>query len=367
MRIKTIAAMVMLLAVSAACMMTTDEGCAAAPSIEVTDGLGNTFTFDKPVDKVISIGVGVTATVIGVGALDKIVVCDNYSKKDKSPLFKDLQDLISKGKVAAGGNIYSSGKDQLWNDIINAADPETGSFDRDTDVVLVTGSNTYRANIVPLLEDKGFKNVLQWNDIKDYDSLIGFAETISKICRGEVIDEIRQMPYVRDTINSRIESSGVQKAKAFYVTYSSGNFKVGNTGSIATSMILAAGGDAVSVDPSQTATTYATNVTKLVEDNPGVVIFVDDVVVKDVGRMDELRKLVGDTTLVPLESIWNNYCLESMNGLWTIASAMYPDLFEGDVPEIPEEKLDSTVYIIAAVAVIAIVAVAAVFLMKRNA
>ena len=367
MKIKMIAVVTVLLAMSAACVVTSDGDSAAAPVIEVTDGLGNTFTFDGPADKVISVGTGITATVIGVGALDKIVVCDSYSKNNSSPLFDDLKKLVSEGKIAAGGNIYSSGKDQLWNDIINAADPETGSFDRDSDVVFVTGSDQYRANIVPLLNEKGFEYVLQWNDIKDYDSLVDFAEVVSKICKGEVIDEVRQMPYIRDKIGSTIESSGVQKAKAFYITYSANNFKVGNTGSITTSMIIAAGGDAVSVDPSQTATTYATNVTKLVEDNPGVIIFVDNVVVKDSGRMDDLRKMVGDTTLVPLESIWNNYSLESMNGVWTMACAMYPDLFEGDIPEIPIEESDVTTYIIAAVVVIAVVAVAAVLLMKRNA
>lgn len=367
MNAKTIAVVSMMLVMTVACAVLADDDCTAASPIEVTDGLGEKFVFDEPVDKVISVGTGVTATVIGVGALDKIVVCDKYSKDNKSPLFDDLRKLVSEGKIAAGGSIYFSGKDQLWNDIINAADPETGTFDIGKDAVLVTGSDQYRANIVPLLEEKGFENILQWNDIKDYDSLIEFAENISKLCRGEVVDDVRQMAYVRDTINSEIESSSVAKAKAFYVTYSSNNFKVGNTGSIATSMIIAAGGEAVSIDPSQTATTYATNITKLVEDNPGVVVFVDDVIVKDPGHMETLRTMVGDSKLVPLESIWNNYCIESMNGLWTMASAMYPDLFEGDVPEIPENESSVTTYIVAGVVVIIIVAAVAVFLMKRNA
>ena len=80
MKTKVLAIVTLLLAVSVVCMVPSDDSDASLPSIEVKDGFGTEFTFDGPVDKVISIGVGVTATVIGVGALDKIVVCDSYSK-----------------------------------------------------------------------------------------------------------------------------------------------------------------------------------------------------------------------------------------------------------------------------------------------
>ena len=367
MKTKVLAIVTLLLAVSVVCMVPSDDSDASLPSIEVKDGFGTEFTFDGPVDKVISIGVGVTATVIGIGALDKIVVCDSYSKTNSDTLFDPLRELIDEGKVAAGGNIYNSGKDQLWNDIVNAAEPSTGTFDREKDVVILTGSDQYRANIVPLLEEKGFRNVLQWYDIKSYEDLVDFAETISKVCMGNVVPEIDQMKYVKESITSTIASEGVDTAKAFYVTYSGGSFKVGNTGSIATSMILAAGGNAITVDSTQTATTYVANLTKIVEENPDVVIFVDNTVVKDAGLMAELRKNVGDdVTLVPLKPIWNNYCLESMDGIWTMATAMYPDLFEGDVPTIPSEESDTMLYVGAAVVVVAIIAAVAFLFMRKG-
>jgi len=45
-----------------------------AAGIIVTDGIGNVITLDGPADRIITVGTGITATVIGVGALDKISV-----------------------------------------------------------------------------------------------------------------------------------------------------------------------------------------------------------------------------------------------------------------------------------------------------
>lgn len=48
-------------------------------SFYVTDDHGNTLYFDGPVDHIISIGTGLTASVIQLDAGDKIVVSDSYS------------------------------------------------------------------------------------------------------------------------------------------------------------------------------------------------------------------------------------------------------------------------------------------------
>ena len=368
MRYKAIMAVAVLLAVSALFVVPSDGSDAASPVIEVKDGLGNEFTFDGPVEQVMTIGKGITATVMDIGQIDKIVVCDSYSKTDSDTFFDPLRALIDDGKIAAGGNIYSSGKAQLQNDMINAADPETGVFDMERDVVFIIVSPSYGGDTVQYLKDKGFRNVMQWYDIKDYSEVTGFAETISKVCTGKVASEVEQMSYVQEKIDGKLSSVvESEKKKAFYVTYSGSAFKVGNTGSLATSMILAAGGNVVTIDPSKSGTTYETNLTKLVEDNPGVVIFVDNTVAKDTSRMDELRKQVGDTQLVPLKAIWNNYCIQSMNGVWTMACAMYPDLFEGDVPSIPVEESNTLVYIGAVIVVVAIIAVVAVVFMRKSA
>ena len=367
MKYKAIMAVAVLLAVSALFVVPSDGSDAASPVIEVTDGLGNEFTFDGPVEHVMTIGKGITATVMDIGQIDKIVVCDSYSKTDSDTFFDPLRALIDDGKIAAGGNIYSSGKAQLQNDMINAADPETGVFDMENDVVFIIVSPSYGGDTVQYLKEKGFKNVMQWYDIKDYSEVIGFAETISKVCTGKVASEVEQMSYVQEKIGEKL-SSVETKQKAFYVTYYSNAFVVGNTGSLATSMIVAAGGNVITIDPSKSGTTYETNLTKLVEDNPDVIIFVDSKVVKDASLMENLRKQVGgDTQLVPLKAIWNNYCIQSMNGVWTMACAMYPDLLEGDVPSVPVEESNTMLYIGAVIVVVAIIAVVAVVFMRKSA
>ena len=342
-------------------------GSDASSTIEVKDGLGNSFSFDGPADKIITIGVGPTACAVRVGAIDKIVVCDSYSKSNTASLFDELRERIAAGEIAAGGNIYSSGKAQLQADIIDAADPETGSFDRYSDVVFVTGSDTYRANIVPFLQEKGFENILQWYDITEYAGIIDFAKTISLVSTGSVHGSIAQMENLTGEISGTLEKADREKAKAFYVTYSGSAFKVGNTGSLATSMIIAAGGDAVTVDPTKTGTTYEANLTDIVAENPGVIVFADNTIAGNQDRLSDLRTRIGsDVTVVPLQAIWNNYTIESMDGVWTMACAMYPDLFSGDVPEVHTEKSNVALYAGVGLVIVVIAAIAAYVFMKRT-
>ena len=334
-------------------------------AITVEDGLGKNFSFSSPVNKVIAVGVGPTATVIGIGCLDKIVVSDNYSYKNTDPLFADFKKLVDQGKIAAGGNIYSSGKAQLKTDIVAAADPETGTFDMKKDLVIVTGSDTYRANIVPDLEELGFRYVMQWRDITSYSDIIDFAEAISEVCTGREVAAVEEMENVVDYIEDKAEDARVQKKEAFYVTYSANTFKVGNTGSLATSMILAAFGKVITLD-SDKPSTYEANITNIVAEHPGCIIFVDNTIHSDAGKYDDLKRAAGGkATFVDLKPIWNNYCIESMYGVWTMACAMYPDLFEGDVPVHDGGSDDNLVlYLAAGLVAVAVIGIAAYFFMR---
>ncbi|MBR4245044.1 MAG: ABC transporter substrate-binding protein [Candidatus Methanomethylophilaceae archaeon] len=328
-----------------------------ASSIIVTDGIGNTLTLDHPVDRIITVGTGITATVIGIGSLTKISVCDNYAYNNKDPIFDGLRELVAEGKVLAGGNIYSSGIDQLKKDIIYVADPESGNFDRENDVVVVTGSETYRNNIVPYLKENKFRNIMQWSDITEYDDIIGFAETVSMVCSGKVVKAVDDMRFVTEYVEDTLEREKPVQKDAFYVTFSANVFKVGNKGSLATSMIIEAGGNAFTVDPSQKASTYEANITDLVSKHPGCLVFVDNSIVSDQDKLKMLTAQVGDSAkLVPLQSIWNNYTLKSSEGLWTMACAMYPDLFEGDVPSIDDyDEVGMTGYFLSGLAMVCIV------------
>ena len=350
-----------ILVVSSASVVLYSEDSDAA--ITVKDGEGTSFTFDSPVNRIITIGAGVTATAIGVGALDKISVCDSYSKTNKDPLFDTLKKYVEEGKIAANGNIYNSGKEQLKTDIIDAAEPTKGNFDKEKDVVLAVVSPSYKANL-GFLQENGFKNVMYWSTVDDYSDIVDFVETISLVCNGKVDSNAAAMRAVQEKIDLTLEKEKPTTAKAFYVTYSAGVFKVGNTTSITTAMIEAAGGEVITKDPTKSASTIEVNLTTLIESNPDAIIFADNQVFNSEEHMKNLRTAVGnDAKIYGLEGIWNNFSIESSKGVWQMASAMYPDLFEGDMPT-PSQGSDSTMIyaIAAAIAVVIIVLVAFIFM-----
>jgi len=330
----------------------------------VKDGEGTEFTFDGPVDHIMTIGVGATATAIGVGALDKIVVCDSYSKTNASSVFDKLRAYIEEGRIAANGNIYSSGKAQLETDIVDAAEPTKGKFDKDKDVVIAIVSPSYKANLA-FLDTYGFKNVLYWDSsVKTYDDIIAFVETISMVCNGKVDDNAKRMSLVADTISETLSKVNKAPKEAFYITYSSGVYKVGNTSSITTIMIETAGGKVVTKDDSKSASTIEVSLPMLKENYPDVVIFADSQIADSQDHMNYLRGIFGnDQKIIALDGIWNNFSIESATGVWTMACAMYPDLFSGDVPEAGGSTDTTMMYIIAgAVAVVIILAVAFFFM-----
>lgn len=333
-------------------------------AITVKDGEGTSFTFSSPADKVMTIGVGMTATVIGIGCLDKIVVCDSYSKTNADPLFDNLRNYVDEGKIAAGGNIYSSGKQQLMIDMISSSDPDTGSFDKDKDVVLAVVSPSYKANL-SFLEEKGFKNVMYWDSsVGSYEDIIEFVETVSMVCKGKVDSNAGQMRAVSEMISSTLAKEKPKAAEAFYITYSGGGYKVGNTSSLTTVMIEAAGGNVITKDPSKSQSTIEVSLPILKQDHPDAVIFADSQIASSPEHLKYLRDIFSDDAkIVALENIWNNFSIESAKGVWTMASALYPDLFNGDVPEAGGSDDNTLLYVAASiVAVVIILAVAFLFM-----
>lgn len=343
-----------------------EEGGETIEPFTVTDGLGNEFTFNEPAKKIISIGSGATATVMGVGALDKIVVCDSYSKTNKADLFDPLRTKIEEGKIRANGNIYSSGLASLIADITFVSDDST--FDRENDIIIVCGSETYRGNFNAELDDS-YKNVLQWNDITEYGDIVEFVKKISLVCTGGITYKAEQMEYATGYIEEKFMASHLPRAKAFYVTYSGGDYKVGNTGSLANSMILAAQGESVTVDPAKSGTTYGVGLSELTsiieEHGEDTIVFIDNSIFVKEEYLNNVRSAVGDARIVPMEAIWNNYCIESIDGVWTMASALYPTVFEGDVPDVPPEEDDTVIFIVAGSIVAVIVGILGFSFIKR--
>ncbi len=357
--------MVAVMALASLTIITVSEDSDA--SMTLTDGEGNTIVLDAPAENIITIGVGVTATAIGVNALDKILVCDSYSKTNADPLFGGLKERIAEGKISANGNIYSSGKDQLKIDIIAASEPEKEiHFDREKDVVLAVVSSSYRQNL-DFLAEEGYKNVMYWSNVESYNDIVDFVETISKVCNGKVDDNAAAMRTVVNKISTTLEKKKPAPAKAFYVTYSSGTFKVGNTTSLTTVMIEAAGGTVITKDDSKSASTIEVDLTSLIEKNRDAVIFADSQVFNNEGYMKDLRTKVGnDVKIYGLENIWNNFSIESAKGVEYMAGCMYPDIFDSDTPSADGKNDDTMVYIIGGVVAVIIISVVAFFFIRSS-
>ena len=343
----------------------------ADSTFEITDQKGNTVKFDGPVDHIITIGKGVTATTIQLGQVDKIVVADNYSLTDSSSVFDGLRTRVDNGDATAGGTIYTSGRDALKREVVDAAD--TGKFDINKDVILLTGGDTYlvKEGLIDYFKDLGFR-VLAWNDVYEYSDIIDLIGKISLIVTGEVSSVVDEMKAVSEKITTTLADKGISesmKTKAFFVRYSS-TFMVGNSGSIATSMIQAAGGNAITIDPSKSGQSYSANLTEIIEKyGTDVVVFADNTIVSNDDYMTQLRTAVGDEVkIIALNPLWNNYSIESMEGVKTMAGAMYPDYFpEWDTSESKgSDGKDIAIYICAAVGVVVLILCAAVYFMRRN-
>ena len=340
--------------------------------LTVTDGMGHIYDLDRIPSKIVTIGSGLTATAIELDLLDRMIVCDRYSVLDNHELFNDLRNKVNNDEIRANGSAYSTGLESIKIDIWTMTEEFDLAEGKDVyDVaIFITGLPTSLNFLYEDLTNSryNYKYVFCWDDIDSYDSLVDLVRTMSLVMKGEVDEHVTQMTEIPTFIDTILSATPDLKVRdAFYVTYSGGELKVGNEGSLANSMISAAGGHSITTDTSK-AKTYAINIPRLLEDHGSdVVIFVDNVLASNESNMDVLRKALGgrDVTLVRLDPLWNNYCVESMNGVWAMACAMYPDHFEGEVPFMDNDyEEDTGMYIIAGSVGAAMIAVLAFLYFK---
>ena len=350
----------------------------ADSDIVVTDGFDREFTFTDTPSKIVTIGAGFTSTAIDLGLLDQIIVADKYSKSNTDEMFDGLREKIDAGDIRANGSAYSSGLSDIKADILTMTEAlSLADGTNVTDVaIFISGSSTQvetlYADLTSNLEYK-YKYVLCWTSADSYDIIIDMAKTMSLVMKGYVDDKVKNMELLVDYIDEVLsDDDGLVRREAFYVNYSGGELKVGNIGSLANSMIHAAGGISVTEDPSK-ASTYGANITFLLEQyGADVVLFVDNTLATNETYMGALRTAIGsqDVKLVHLDPLWNNFCIRSMDGVWAMACAMYadqyPDIFTGDVPDLTTEDEDNfALYItIGVVCTVAILILAFVYFRK---
>jgi len=279
-------------------------------------------------------GYASTLTVAAMGEIDKIIAVDMYSTYDytKDERLKDL-------KAKDLGSIYTaSNNDKITTQFLQWV--ESGEMSLHDTIILTTYSN---ANVLrEQLNNLGFDRVLVYLSVTTYDQIVDFVESISVIVTGGISNIAEDMKLVRSTIDERLE--GVEeKAKGLGVWYtiSTGEFSVGNRGSITVSLIEAAGGINVAYNSSVSSTTYgnASTIIQLVEANPDLVIFLPANYMRENSVSDFRNEILGgdsSITIIPVNAYWNNYDPYAAEGLWAFACAMYPDLFEGPTPHTDE-------------------------------
>jgi len=332
MNIKVIASISVVMMFSGAFVAVLGSVSDGASPITITDGTGRSFVYTEPTEHVVTMGYASTLTVAMMGEISKIIAVDTYSTYSytKDDRLKDLNAMDM-------GSIYTaSNNDKIATQFLQWVDDNKMSL-HDT-IILTAYSNAIVLR--DQLNSYGFDHVLVYLSVTTYDQIVDFVRSISIIVTGGTSTIADNMKLVKLTIDERLAGTA-EKAKGLGVWYteSTGEFSVGNSGSITVSLIEAAGGINVAYDPSVSSTTYgnASTIIQLVAANPNLVIFLPSSYMKNHTVSDFRDDILGGymgVTLIPVDANWNNYDPDAADGLWAFACALYPDLFEGSAPQV---------------------------------
>ena len=290
---------------------------------DITDGEGRTYHYDSPAERIVSTGAATTLTIAEAGAVNKIVAVDRYSTYD----YTGYDELEAMDAVDLGSFYGETNHDYIVTTLINMVDNGELSLD---DTIILTSYTSNRA-LYERLHDTGFTKVLVWttDSVSDYDAIVQMVSDVSMIASGTVPDSVSSMLDKTAQVSDAV--SGVtERAKALFVWYTGGEFSVGNS-SIMNSMLEVANADNIGYSDS-TASHYGdvNTVISLLEANPGTVIFVNYSYGTAGGTAESFRDdILGGNTDYPvviMDSLWNNWCPESADGLMTIGQYLYPDL-----------------------------------------
>lgn len=363
-KIITILAMAMLVLSSVGvASMCLDTAAAADTSFTVTDYNGKTFSFDGPVEHIVVFGYAATLTITEAGGINKIIACDKYSVYD---YYKDerLKNLNAYDLGSPYGTDFSGMRTWLLKAV------ENGDFDKENDAIIITGSSALNTNLRPQLESDGFKRILFWGTLNDYDDMITCVDSIAKIAAGvdnPVSSEAKQIyEDVLDEVSKR-----EKRVDFVYLWYSASNgIGVGDNTTLGSSLIIAAGGN--NVAPSETTTSGGfyyggtSYLLSILEDNPNAVIFLANNFNKNAAEFSA-EYLGGSTSynILVMEGNWNNYCLDSVKGLQNVSK--YIAEVSGQEPNQDGDGNNNTMYyVLAAVIVIIVLGVAAYAIVSRK-
>lgn len=343
--------------------------------LEVTytlKGVTTTVTFDGPTDKVVVFGTAATRTVFDVGCADKIYGTDKYGMKALSDAGANVTPVSLPFEYSGNSN------DSIFNTLLKAV--EDGEFSKDDAVIITTFTSAANDLKNRLVDEAGFTHVVFYGSIYTYEDMATCIEQITYIVGGDTAPAQR-IRDVANSITSKLNESGESDTDAIFLRHSASNgWGYGVSGSLAISIMEAAGGKNIGTGEGKTATIYDSNkIIRLLSDNPQAVILMDNAYLDSNGGsmqtfIDEY--LGGDLRehkILVLDALWNNYDPEYADGLEAVASVLHPDLFtyDGEMryygpSDVEDDDDDSTTYILAAVIAVIVIAAIAGFAVYRS-
>lgn len=335
---------------------------------DIVDGMGDTFHFDGPAERIVTSGYAATLTVADAGAIDKIVAVDKYSTYEGSGDEK-LKDL----DAVDLGSFYGTSNDSgIRTELINMV--ENGTLTLDDPIILINYDDN--ESLRDILRGDGFTKVLMWGEASSYDTVMDAVRDVSMIVTGTEPESVQHMESTVTQIQEGVaDIPDDEKAKALYVWYYSKAFTIGSE-SIMGSMLDICGANNIGFREGVDRYGDSAEIVNLLEQNPGTVIFVSDSYFSGGGTIESFREEVlgGDQTfkVVPMGAQWNNCCPESADGLMAIAQNLYPDIFgeygDGEQGEDSGETGDDlpVAYIVAAIIIVIIVIAAVAIYLRRK-
>ncbi|MDR0334884.1 MAG: ABC transporter substrate-binding protein [Methanomassiliicoccaceae archaeon] len=320
---KTVIAMAALFMISGLALISAPAASADTPAdfepFAIENSVGTRVTFTEPAQKVASLGLSFTTTLMELGCIDKLVMIDNYS----APASSGVSELASIPSYPV-----STGE-QIGQLLANG----DGGFDKNRDVVFIYGYS-YHAAAIAAMELLGLKVVTFYPT--NYEMGMGMVTSIGAImglnekASGIVSKMQTALTYYQGMLASNSISSPDSKVRAVYVSYSGGTLKVGNVNSYSVTLLKIAGGINPADNDTLTGsalTSYAVDDSMFLQLNIDV-IFLDPYYTGTPGEFRTEKNLGSTVKIYKLSMSMNQYGPASLEGMRFMAQAMYPDIFD---------------------------------------
>jgi iron complex transport system substrate-binding protein len=278
--------------------------------IEVTDGMGNKVTLDKPAQKIIVFSPSVLEIFAGLNAMDKVAEVDSWSVQNNEPLARGY-----KGAGDANGINFET---------VTKINP-------DLVIVVGTGYASNSENEFAKLAELGFKVYMSGStSLKDaYSGIENIGKLIGKEKEAAILSSNlkNQVEEIYSKVKNIPENS---KPSVFYMVWNEPLMSAGKN-TFADELILKAGGiNIVSKDGLSDWPEYSLE--KLISNNPDVIIAMKSLAANpDIILNDKKFGTINAVINKKVYSIPDNFISRPnqnvIKGLIMMSEAIHPEIF----------------------------------------